>query len=60
MKMSMVDGLGGVNTRQRALPAVQLANLKLHCRRRVVWAEEHRPVVDWGKWAAGPQRLLVG
>lgn len=34
MKVSMVDGLGGVNTRQRALRAKRLANLVRHCRLR--------------------------
>lgn len=37
MKMSMVDGLGGVNTRQRALRARRLANLRRHCASRGAW-----------------------
>lgn len=31
MKMSMVDGKGGVNARQRRLKAKRLANLRRHC-----------------------------
>lgn len=37
MKMGMVDGLGGVNTRQRALRARRLANLRRHCASRGAW-----------------------
>lgn len=60
MKVSMVDGLGGVNARQRALRAKRLANLARHCERRGDTAVQWRfgvQRVEWGQWAMGPQRL---